>query len=66
MSLGEAIPIEQARVRALILEYHSLEGGVGLIASSLMEQTLQVMDNALMKGDLVAMLRLYEELRAYE
>ena len=63
LSLAEALPIEQARVRALIVTYRQLPNNVGLIAAMLMENTLQRADTAVMSGDLIGMIRAYEDLK---
>lgn len=63
ITLGEGLPQEQARVRGLITTYRALPGGVGLIGALLMEQALQRADQAVMSGDVIEMLRSYEELK---
>jgi hypothetical protein len=62
-TLGDALPTEQARVRELIVEYRSVP--MGHIAASFMEQSLKNADQAVMSGDVVAMLRALEDLRGY-
>ena len=65
-SLGEALPKEQARVRELILQYRDpILGGSGIFAATMMEQSLKAADHAVMSGDLVTMLRAYEDLKSY-
>ena len=65
-SLGEALPKEQARVRALIVMYNAPElGGSGRFATMMMEQSLQAADKAIMSGDVVEMIRCYEDLKGY-
>lgn len=66
MTLAEALPKEQARVRALILQYADpILGGSGVFAMQMMEAALQATDNAVINADTVAMLRCYEELKGY-
>lgn len=66
-SLGDALPKEQARVRALILQYRDpMLGGAGEFAARMMEASLQEADKAVMSGDLVAMIQAYEDLKGYE
>lgn len=66
-SLGEALPKEQARVRAVILQYRDpILGGAGEFAARMMEASLQNADRAVMSGDLVAMIQAYEDLKEYE
>jgi hypothetical protein len=64
-SLADALPKEQARVRDLITIYRSV-GPPGYFAASMMEQSLKAADEAVMSGDLVAMIRAYEDLKGYE
>ncbi len=65
-SLGEALPKEQARVRELILQYRDpMLGGSGVFAAAMMENSLREADQAVMSGDVVAMLRAYEDLKGY-
>lgn len=65
-SVGEEFPKEQARVRELIALYRSLPGGVGNIGAMLMEGVLQRADQAAISGDVVAMVRSFEEMRGCE
>ena len=67
LSLAEALPKEQARVREIIIEYRdpSLKGA-GNIAAAMMEQSLARADKAIMEGDVVEMMRCYEDLKGYE
>ena len=62
-SLGEAFPLEQARVRELLAIYKSLPPQNGSFGAMMLEQVLQRADRAAISGDLVAMLRSYEELK---
>jgi hypothetical protein len=64
-SLGEALPLEQARVRELIALYRSI-GPAGDFGAYLMEIALREADQAVMSGDVVAMIRAYEELKSFE
>lgn len=61
-SVGEAYPKEQARVRELLGVYKSL-GPVGGFGAMMIEQVLQRADQAAVSGDVIAMLRSYEELK---
>ena len=62
MTLGERFPIEQARVRELLVEYEKL-GPVGIFGAAMIRQALENADKAAVSGDVVAMLQAYEELR---
>ena len=65
-SLGDALPKEQARVRKLIQMYRDpMLQGAGMLAASMMEQSLQRADKDVMGGDVVEMLRAYEDLKGY-
>lgn len=64
-TLGDALPQEMARVRKLKELYLSLPGGAGRPAAYMMELSLQAADRAVMGGDVVAMLRAYEDLKGY-
>jgi Lar family restriction alleviation protein len=67
LSLGEALPLEQARVRNLILQYRDPElNGAGAIAAAMMEQSLRAADAAVMSGDIVAMIEAYRDLKEYK
>lgn len=61
-SLADAFPGEQARVRELIGIYRSL-GPVGSFGAVMLEQVLRRADAAAASGDVVEMLRSYEELK---
>lgn len=61
-SLAEAFPAEQQRVRGLLQTYRDL-GPVGSFGALMIEQALQRADKAAMSGDVVQMLRSYEELK---
>lgn len=64
-TLGDALPKEQARVRALVNEYRALEGGAGLPAALMMEQSLARAERAAMSGDVVQMLGAFQELQGW-
>lgn len=61
-TLGEALPKEIARVRVVLGHYKEL-GPVGMFGAMFIEQSLQAADKAVMSGDVVAMLRAFEELK---
>lgn len=62
-SLAEALPMEQQRVRDLLPLYDAIPTGV--FAATLMRDALNRSEVAVMSGDVVAMLRCYEELRGF-
>ena len=65
VTLGEALPLECQRVRELKEIYLALPQGVGRFAALLMEKALQQADKAMIEGDTVAMLRIYQELQGF-
>lgn len=64
-SLAELLPEEQARCRELLVEYKKI-GPPGYFGAMIIEDALRRADQAVMQGDTVAMLRLYDELRGFE
>ncbi|MFA6165405.1 MAG: hypothetical protein WC700_02230 [Gemmatimonadaceae bacterium] len=62
LSVGEAFPREQERVRELLIEYDKL-GPVGAFGALMLRDTLARADAAMASGDVIAILRSYEELR---
>ena len=65
-SVGEAFPKGQARVRALIGEYQRLPKNAGAFGAVMLEQVLQRADQAAISGDVVAILRSFQELKGCE
>ncbi len=63
-SLGEALPREMTRVRGLIELYRSI-GPEGNFAIMLMNRALDEAQKALAEGDVVAMIRIYQELKEF-
>ncbi len=64
-SLGEALPQEIDRVRALSVVYRSI-GPAGHFAATLMEIDLQEAERAVRTADVVAMLRSVKTLRGWD
>ena len=62
LSLAEALPLEQARVREILAIYKEL-GPVGAFGAHMIEQDLAAADRASAAGDTVAMLRAYQTLK---
>ena len=60
-SVGDEFPKEQARVRELLGVYRSIP--TGAFGAMMLEQVLQRADLAAMSGDVIAILRSYEELK---
>lgn len=61
-SVGEDFPNEQARVRELLGQYKEI-GPVGTFGAMMIEQVLQRADAAAISGDVIQILRSYEELK---
>ncbi len=57
---------EMNRVRELIARYKSLEGGVGMIGATLMENNIKLTEKAISSGNVIDMLKLYEQLKSHE
>lgn len=64
-SLGTQFPIEQARVRDLLKEYHRI-GPAGAFGAAMLEQTLKRADTAALGGDLVEMIQAFKEMQGCE
>jgi len=65
-TLGDALPREIARVRDEVLPEYVAIGSAGAIASAMMRQSLDRASKAMIEGDVVAMIRAYEDLKGYE
>jgi hypothetical protein len=64
-SIGEDFPNEQARVRELLTEYKAI-GPAGAFGALMIEKALQRADQAMASGDVVAIVRSYQELKECE
>lgn len=62
LSVGEDFPKQQARVR-VILGYYREIGPVGAFGAAIIEQTLRDADAAIASGDIIAILRTYQEMK---
>lgn len=65
-SLGTALPKEIARVRDEVLPAYINIGQPGALAAVMMRRDLDAASRAMIEGDIVAMLRAYNELKGYE
>ena len=61
-SVGEQFPLEQARVRELLVVYKSI-GRAGAFGALMIEAALRRADQAAISSDPVAILRSYQELK---
>lgn len=62
-SLGEEYPKEQQRCREILAVYEKL-GPVGQFGAIHIKKTLRKADEAAVSGDVVAMLQMFEEMKA--
>ena len=61
-SLGDALPKEIARVRKVLGHYKEI-GPAGMFGAAMIEQSLQKADNAIVSGDIAAMITAYRDLQ---
>lgn len=64
-TLAEALPLEQARCRELLVAYKEI-GPAGAFGAVVIEEALRQADVASASGDVVAMIRSYQELKGLE
>lgn len=62
-TLADALPREIERVQELIPIYESVS--MGFIAAGMMRESIKRAHAAMVSGDVVAMLRVYEDLKGY-
>jgi hypothetical protein len=62
-NLIEGLLSEMNRVRELIKEYESLPDNAGWFGSSMMKVAIKNAEDAMAKGDVVAELKAYQELK---
>ncbi len=60
--LGDEFPRQQARCRQLLEDYKEI-GPVGQFGHMMISEVLKRADQAAISGDVIAMLRSYEEMR---
>lgn len=65
-TLGEALPLEMARVRDVVMPRYVEIGPVGQFALVLMRKDLDDAAKAMIEGDVIEMLRVYQSLRDTE
>ncbi|KKL49578.1 hypothetical protein LCGC14_2314060 [marine sediment metagenome] len=64
-TLGDELPKQQARCRELLVIYKEI-GPSGAFGAAMIEQSLREADQAVISGDVVAMLRAYARLKNHE
>jgi hypothetical protein len=65
-SLGEELPNEMARVRDVLIPQYQSIGPAGAFAISFMRADLDRAAKALAEGDVIEMIRVHQNLKAYE
>jgi len=61
-NLAEALCEELIRVREILTQYKEI-GSAGIFGATMIELSLQKADKAIMSGDLVSIIRSYNDLR---
>lgn len=65
-TLGTALPKEMARVRDDILPIYVSLGVSGAIAAAMMRHDLDAASKAMIEGDTIAMIKVYQALKDYQ
>lgn len=65
-TLGEALPREMARVRDELMPMYTSIGPAGRFALVMMKASLDYAAKALAEGDVVAMIRAYQDLKEFK
>lgn len=65
MNLMEGLIVERDRVLELKRQYESLSDGTGMVGAMMMQKSLEDAKKAAASGDVVEMLRCYEELKGF-
>lgn len=64
-TLGTALPREIARVRDEVLPMYLQIGPAGMFAATMMRRDLDAASKAMIEGDAVAMIRVYNSLKEW-
>jgi len=62
-NLGEALPREMARVRDVVMPQYAEIGAPGVFALAMMRADLDLAAKAMIEGDIVEMVRVYQTLK---
>ena len=65
-SLGEALPREMARIRDVVIPAYAECGVGGTFALAMMRHDLDLAAKAMIEGDIVAMVRIYQKLKEWQ
>jgi len=63
-TLGESLPDEMARVRELLPLYDAIPSGI--FAATMMRMDLDRAARAMIEGDVIAMIRVFDSLKGYK
>ncbi len=66
MTLGEVLPIEIARVRDVVIPAYMECGAGGMPAVILMRADLDSASKAMIEGDVIEMMRVYQSLKEWK
>lgn len=64
-TLGDALPREMARVRDKVMPAYVSIGAPGIFALTMMRADLDAAAKAMIEGDVIAMISVYESLKGY-
>jgi molybdopterin converting factor small subunit len=64
-TLGDALPREMTRIRDEVMPAYIEIGPSGIFALTMMRQSLDAAQKALAEGDVIAIMRAYEDLKEY-
>lgn len=64
-TLGDALPREMTRVRDQVMPAYVAIGAPGAFVLAMIRADLDAAQKAMIEGDIVAMIRLYESLKGY-
>jgi len=65
-NLMEGLLEEMNRVRELISDYEELPNGAGMFGATIMKTNIKRAEKSISDNDVVAMLRMYEELKGHQ
>lgn len=65
-TLGDALPKEMARIRDVVMPAYRDIGPAGLFALIMMQHDLDEAARAMIEGDVVAMIAVYQSLKEYK
>lgn len=66
MNLIEGLQSEMSRVREIITEYESLPKNAGKFAATIMKAEIEVAENSIATGNIIAMMRNLNSLKEFD